>query len=485
VRLDLGACVADHDGVVLSFVRLRLALVAACILVLGGSGAGRAHPDLAAGHRSFGVTVDNLGRLPAVLDSLRALPRRPWVRVVFDVDPNRLADPAPYVGKVGAVRAAGDVLGELVDSSSIRRLSVTQTKARAAVYTRALGSSVSVWENGNEVNGDWTGAPAVVARKLQVAAAWCTGSAGARRSPCTRMEAAAMLRAGFPGYFAQDMVPWRRSPLWRILARAWSAAPVLHLRPDAAGARVSSPPPHAGFSYQIGGPFRPDPGVQIVDRDWHVAPALRAYSICYVNAFQAQPEDLFWWRSHHPSLLLRRDGRPVIDTGWDEQLLDTSTPAKRRLLSRIIGGWINRCAHAGYRAVEPDNLDSWTRSHGMLSAEQNLAFARLLVIRAHAAGLAVAQKNAAELAAAGRRLGFDFAVAEECQAHQECGSYLRAYGDRVIEIEYPDAGGERNFLRACHLRGGRISIVYRDRNVTPAGQPAFVERRCPTSLPAG
>jgi len=167
VRLDLGACVADHDGVVLSFVRLRLALVAVCILVLGGSGAGRAHPDLVAGHRSFGVTVDNLGRLVAVLDSLRALPRRQWVRVVFDVDPNRLADPATYVEKVGAVRAAGDVLGELVDSSSIRRLSVTQTNARVA-YTRALGSSVSMWEIGNEVNGDWTGAPAVVARKLQV-----------------------------------------------------------------------------------------------------------------------------------------------------------------------------------------------------------------------------------------------------------------------------------------------------------------------------
>lgn len=264
--------------------------------------------------------------------------------------------------------------------------------------------------------------------------------------------------------------------------------PVVHVarrRSASAAGRVTPPPPHAAFSYQIGGPFRPDRGAQVVDRDWHTTPAPRAYGICYVNAFQAQPEDLSWWRSRYPSLLLRRLGRPVIDTGWNEQLLDTSTSAKRDLLSRIVGGWINHCARAGYRAVEPDNLDSWTRSRGTLTARQNLAFARLLILAAHAAGLAIAQKNTAQLANAGRRLGFDFAIAEECQAYQECGSYLKAYGDGVIEIEYPDAGGTRNFLRACHLRGDRIAIIYRDRNVTPAGRPGFVERRCTSSSAAG
>ena len=55
----------------------------------------------------------------------------------------------------------------------------------------------------------------------------------------------------------------------------------------------------------------------------------------------------------------------------------------------------------------------------------------------------------------------------------------------MIEIEYPDNGGQRNFDRACRLRGNRISIVYRDRNVTPAGQPGFVERRCPPTAATG
>jgi hypothetical protein len=198
-----------------------------------------------------------------------------------------------------------------------------------------------------------------------------------------------------------------------------------------------------------------------------------------MNAFQAQPEELGWWRSHYPSLLLRGGGRPVIDNAWNEQLLDTSTVAKRRSLAGIIGRWIDRCARVGYRAVEPDNLDSWTRSGGALTAADNLALARLLIARAHAAGLAIAQKNAAELARTGRRIGFDFAIAEECQAFGECDRYLSAYGDRVIEIEYPDNGRERNFELACRLRGNRISIVYRDRDVTPAGHPGFIERRCP------
>ena len=259
-------------------------------------------------------------------------------------------------------------------------------------------------------------------------------------------------------------------------AAAW-ACPAVPVASVGFSVGHAGPPPGAGFSYQIGGPFRPAPGVTVVDRDWHVAPAPGVYDICYVNAFQAQAGEHGWWRRRHPSLLLRRAGRPVVDRAWNEQLFDTSKAAKRRRLAAVIDRWIDHCAHVGYRAVEPDNLDSWTRSHGALTVADNLAFARLLIRHAHADGLAIAQKNAAEIAARGRRLGFDFAIAEECQTYRECDRYLHAYGDEVIEIEYTDAG-LRNFERACALRGTRISIVYRDRNVTPAGRAGFVERRC-------
>jgi hypothetical protein len=248
--------------------------------------------------------------------------------------------------------------------------------------------------------------------------------------------------------------------------------------PAAAPGGVQAPPAHAPFSYQIGGAFSPQPGVVIVDRDRQAHPAAGLYNICYVNAFQAQPQERRWWLAHHRGLLLFRHGHALIDRSWQEQLLDTSTAAKRRALARIVGAWFAGCAHAGSQAVEPDNLDSWGRSQGALTVHDNLAYAALLIARAHALRLAIAQKNAAELASSGRRLGFDFAIAEECQAYGECGAYRRAYGREVIEIEYADNGGPAGFSAACRARGSRISIVYRDRNVTPAGHPGYLEQRC-------
>ncbi len=207
--------------------------------------------------------------------------------------------------------------------------------------------------------------------------------------------------------------------------------------------------------------------------------------MCYVNGFQAQPGDLPWWKRHHAALLLKKGGRYVVDRGWNEVLLDTSTAAKRAALATVVGGWIDGCARAGYDAVEPDNLDSWTRSQGRLSSKENLAFARLLTDRAHAAGLAIGQKNASEVAKAGRQsVGFDFAIAEECQRYagsnggRECDDYRRWFGDRVFEIEYTDGGGQPNFTAACAARGAAISITYRDRNVVRRGASGYVFDHC-------
>jgi hypothetical protein len=241
---------------------------------------------------------------------------------------------------------------------------------------------------------------------------------------------------------------------------------------------VVPPPVHGVFSYQIGGAFTPAPKVDVVSRDRRAPAAGGLYNICYINAFQTQPAETRWWRRHHRRLLLYRGGRPVIDRTWNEQLLDTSTPAKRRALLRILGGWIDGCARAGYRAIEPDNLDSWDRSKGAITTADNMAFSRMLIARAHARGLAIAQKNAGDYAQVGRRLGFDFAVAEECQHYEECDNYMRAYGRNVIEIEYPALGGLQGAKAACRAHGDQISIVYRDRGVSPAGQDDFLEKTC-------
>lgn len=236
-------------------------------------------------------------------------------------------------------------------------------------------------------------------------------------------------------------------------------------------------PPAAGarFDYQIGGGYPPAKGVSVVSRDRSDRPAPGVYSVCYVNAFQAQPGASPWWRRHHPELLLRdRRGAPVVDEEWDEVLFDVSTAARRSALAAVVGRWIGDCAARGFQAVEPDNLDSFDRSQGLLTPDQNAAYARLLVTRAHAAGLAVAQKNTAELLPRHADVGFDFAVAEECGEFAECGDYAVAYADRVLVVAYTAA----DFGRTCRRWRDRLSVVLRDRDVVPAGERGHVFRTC-------
>ena len=242
---------------------------------------------------------------------------------------------------------------------------------------------------------------------------------------------------------------------------------------------VQLPPPAGRFDYQLGGSYPLTQGTQIVSRDRTDQPATGAYNICYINAYQTQPEAISWWRELYPELLLRdKSGNEVVDPDWpDEVLFDLSTKAKRSSLAAILYTWIDGCARDGFDAVEPDNLDSWTRSFGQLRKTDNVALARLLTRYAHKQGVAIAQKNTTELAAQGRAIGFDFAIAEECQVYKECDVYIKTYGPLVIEIEYTD-NGINAFAASCKARKGKISIVLRDRDLTLPGDPNYTHKTC-------
>ncbi|MFC8225256.1 endo alpha-1,4 polygalactosaminidase [Streptomyces sp. NPDC057287] len=243
-------------------------------------------------------------------------------------------------------------------------------------------------------------------------------------------------------------------------------------------ADVLLPTAGMGFDYQIGGGYRPPDGVRAVSRDREDQPAAGLYNVCYVNAFQTQPGALAWWLDAHPDLLLRdEEGELVIDEGWDEVLLDTSTPARRTQLTEIVGEWIDGCAESGFQAVEPDNLDSFERSKGRLTEAHNAAFATALATRAHSEGLAIGQKNTTDLLDRHTGIGFDFAVTEECAQFDECGAYAEAYDGRVFAIEY-EGEGDVGFGAACSAWGERISLVLRDLDVLPAGEKGYVYRSC-------
>lgn len=237
---------------------------------------------------------------------------------------------------------------------------------------------------------------------------------------------------------------------------------------------MTLPPANAGLDYQLGGAYPPPAGVEIVSRDRNAAPAPGLYNICYVNGYQTQPDEEAWWLAEHPDLILRDGaGDPVIDPDWDEMLLDISTPDKRAALADIVGGWITSCGADGFDAVEIDNLDTYSRSDGLLTQDHAVAFMSLLSQTAHDGGMAIAQKNSAEIVDRRDELGTDFVVAEECNRWDECQVYTDVYGDAVLVIEYRAV----DFEAGCAAFPG-LSIVLRDLDLVPAGSGGYVFDGC-------
>ncbi|WP_432479597.1 endo alpha-1,4 polygalactosaminidase [Nocardioides sp. GXQ0305] len=253
-----------------------------------------------------------------------------------------------------------------------------------------------------------------------------------------------------------------------VLALALLVGPA----PALAGEVAPAPPPTGvAWDYQLGGVRAVPDEVDVVVRDRRAEPlAGDVYDVCYVNGFQTQPDEKGFWRDHW-HLVLKRHGKPVVDGDWGEWLLDLRTAAKRRALARIVGRWTDRCAEDGFDAVEYDNLDSFTRSRGLLTAADARAYAERLVARAHDAGLAAAQKNRAQWD--GTRVGYDFAIAEQCAQYDECGDYVDTYGDRVLPVEYR----RRPFRHACRDWAERLPVLRRDVALASDG----TRRWCPAT----
>ncbi|MEU0926493.1 endo alpha-1,4 polygalactosaminidase [Streptomyces malaysiensis] len=266
----------------------------------------------------------------------------------------------------------------------------------------------------------------------------------------------------------------RRWVLASVVTAAAAAVAVVavSMTSGASASGVALPPVHGGFDYQIGGEYTPPKGVDIVSRDRADSPADGLYNICYVNAFQVQPGERDQWPD---DLLLRdRDGDLVIDTKWKEPLLDISTAGKRERVAEKVDGWIDGCADKGFDAVEPDNYDSYERSKKLLTTAHAKEFMALLSEHAHAQGLAIGQKNTAELLSGRKAAGLDFAVVEECGEYDECGDFAEAYDDHVVVVEY----GEEGFAKACAGWGDRLSIVLRDEDVSPDDGADYVRETC-------
>ena len=234
------------------------------------------------------------------------------------------------------------------------------------------------------------------------------------------------------------------------------------------------PPLNGKLDYQLGGAYTPPAGVQIISRDRNAPAAAGLYNICYVNGFQIQPDEAAMWMAQHSDLILRDgQGAPVIDTVWNEMLIDTSTSTKRAAVLAVEAPWLTGCKQAGFDAVEIDNLDSYARSQNLLTQDDNVAMLGAIASFVHGEGLALAQKNATELVPRKAELGADFVVSEECDRYAECDLYRNGYGDHVLVIEYR----RQDFTTGC-TSYPQLSIVLRDLNLVTPTNSGYVYDGC-------
>ena len=120
--------------------------------------------------------------------------------------------------------------------------------------------------------------------------------------------------------------------------RRWVAAVAVAASMAVASPAAAEPGPlfrpGEDVDYQLGGVWDDVPDhVGIVVRDRKAVPLEGRYNVCYVNGFQTQPDEKRFWRNHW-RLVLKDDGRPVVDSAWGEWLLDIRTADKRQALAR-------------------------------------------------------------------------------------------------------------------------------------------------------
>lgn len=156
--------------------------------------------------------------------------------------------------------------------------------------------------------------------------------------------------------------------------------------------------------------------------------AAGGHAICYLDAGT--------WEDWRPDAGEFPDSVKGNKNGWPgERWLDIRATS---VLLPIMSARVQRCADAGFDAVEWDNVDGYTNRTGFpLTAADQLAYNQALAQLAHDHGLAVGLKNDLEQAA-DLEPSFDFAINEQCQQYSECASLapFKNAGKAIFQVEY-------------------------------------------------
>ena len=121
------------------------------------SGTNHPHPQHTSPSRMlYGLTIDDswegTKRLADIVQALQRLPARPTVRIVL----SKNRSPQSYRGLFKAIHRVADIMAQPVDSSSMQRYRVERYQQRFAESYHHLSQYVTIWEIGNEINGqEW------------------------------------------------------------------------------------------------------------------------------------------------------------------------------------------------------------------------------------------------------------------------------------------------------------------------------------------
>lgn len=112
-----------------------------------------------------GVTLESVRHLGAIEQALARHSFRPTARIVFQ----RHAGPARYARAVRRLDDVAHLMGEVLDSTAVRRTSVREYRSRTRAFVRRFGSRLDFYEIGNELNGEWLGRPRTINAKVAAA----------------------------------------------------------------------------------------------------------------------------------------------------------------------------------------------------------------------------------------------------------------------------------------------------------------------------
>ena len=176
-------------------------------------------------------------------------------------------------------------------------------------------------------------------------------------------------------------------------------------------------------------------------------------AVCYLSAGTAEQ-----WRPDAATLPPAVTGRAL--DGWlgerwiDVRALDSLRP--------IMTARADRCAEAGFDAIDWDNVDGYTQDTGFaLRADDQLAYNRMLASVTRERGMSVGLKNDLLQVPALVSL-VDFTVNEQCAQFRECG-LLRPFsnaGKAVVQIEY--AARTSSFCAVANKRRWSAMLANRD-----------------------